>query len=69
MDGEKLDRAALQNLVAERSVGFISSELTSRVAEQRGSASSAQMKSKANDLIIKTATGSFIVENLAREAT
>ena len=59
MNKEKLEKAPINNLDAERSVGFINFELSRRGAKQLGSASSSHIKSKAKDLIEKTETGSY----------
>ena len=49
MNKEKLEKAPIHNLAAERSVGFVNYELSTRVAKQLASASSAQVKAKAAD--------------------
>ena len=59
MDQEKLEKAPVHNLAAERSVGFVNYELSRRGAKQLGSASASQVKAKASDLIDKCASGAF----------
>lgn len=59
MDTEKLEKAPVHNLAAERSVGFINYGLQRRGAKQLACASSAQVKAKAEDLIEKCPSGSY----------
>jgi hypothetical protein len=59
MNKEKLEKAPIHNLDAERSVGFINFELSRRGAKQLGSASSSHIKCKAKDLIENAETGSY----------
>lgn len=59
MDSEKLEKAPVHNLAAERSVGFVNYELSRRGAKQLGSASAAQVKAKSADLIEQCTSGSF----------
>ncbi|KAK6170820.1 hypothetical protein SNE40_019122 [Patella caerulea] len=59
MDTEKLEKAPIHNLTAERSVGFINYELQRRGAKQLACASSAQVKSMSVDLIDTQPSGSY----------
>lgn len=59
MDQEKVEKAPIHNLNAERSIGFVNYELSIRGAKQLGSASAAQVKAKCTDLIDKRQPGSF----------
>jgi len=59
MDKQKLEKAPIHNLDAERSVGFVNYELSRRGAKQLKSASAAQVKAKSVDLIEKRQAGSF----------
>jgi len=56
---EKLAKAPIHNLATGRSVGFVNYELSTRGAKQLASASSAQVKAKAADLIDERQPGSF----------
>ena len=44
MDTQKLEKAPIHNPAAERSVGFVNYELSTRSAKQLGSASASQVK-------------------------
>jgi hypothetical protein len=59
MDLQKMDKAPIHNLAAERSVGFVNYELSRRGAKQLGSASASQVKAKSTDLIDRREPGSF----------
>jgi hypothetical protein len=59
IDPERLEKAPVHNLAAERSVGFVNYELSRRGAKQLESASAAQVKAKASDLIDQCPSGSF----------
>ena len=59
MDPEKLEKAPIHNLNAERSVGFINYELHRRGAKELPCASSSQVKAKSTDLIDKRPSGSY----------
>ncbi|CAH1252996.1 Hypp1057 [Branchiostoma lanceolatum] len=66
MDKEKLEKAPIHNLDAERSVGFVNYELSRRGAKQLKVASAAQVKAKSSDLIERREPGSF--RNYSKEA-
>ncbi|KAI8514440.1 hypothetical protein Bbelb_070310 [Branchiostoma belcheri] len=59
MDKEKLEKAPIHNLDAERSVGFVNFELSRRGAKQLKVASAAQVKAKSSDLIARREAGAF----------
>ncbi|KAL4236509.1 hypothetical protein ACF0H5_004895 [Mactra antiquata] len=59
MNREKLDKAPIHNVTAERSVGFINYELQRRGSKQLASASAVQVKSKSADLIEKQPSGTY----------
>ena len=56
---DKLDKAPINNLDAERSAGFINYELSRRGSTQLAVASSSQVKAKSADLLERRPAGSF----------
>ena len=54
-----MEQTPIDNLAAERSVGFVNDELKVREATQLSCAYSAQVKSTTRDLTEKLPTGTF----------